>query len=98
MAKPEYAPKLATFNDIQKAIEDIWADLMAAKHAMHFLQGELEGDWSSAVSTKAEPQIINTKSARTWLSTTVLYAVDSTDDRLCYLINNIPEDGKASHA
>lgn len=98
MAKSAYEPKLDTFNDIQKAIEDIWADLMAAKHAMHFLQEELEGDWSNAVSIKAEPQIIDAKSARTWLSTTVLYAVDDADDRLCYLINNIPEDREARHA
>jgi hypothetical protein len=94
MAKPVYEPKLDALNDVQKAVEDIWADLMAAKHAMHFLQGELEEDWSRAVSAKADPQIIDTKSARTWLSTTVLRAVDDADVRLCYLINNIPDEAR----
>ena len=95
MSKPEYAPKLDTFDDIQKAVENIWSDLMAAKHAMHFLQTQLEEDWSNAVSAKADPHIIEHKSARTWLSTTVFYAVTDADDRLCYLINNIPEGSKA---
>lgn len=97
MAKPAYAPKLDTLNDIRRAVEDIWAEVMDAKNAMHYLQVEMEEDWSKSVKAKDEPHVSERLGARTWLSSTTSSAVDSAAAHLSHLINNIPDKVEPSN-
>lgn len=96
MAKPEYAPKLDTVRDIRKAIEDLWADLMQARHSLYFEVIFAEREWSNAVTPdfgpKAEPHIANALSSRLWLVHTAAKSVEAATDQLTYLINEIPEE------
>lgn len=93
-------PPLNTSNEIQHAVEDAWADLQTARHAIHYLLNEMEGEWTRGVDLMRKNKPIETMhtldnlSARAWLAERIWTSIRDVDDALSHMINNIPDEVK----